>query len=579
MKNWKCFAAGLALLSATTLCAQELPRLQQLKDGRTQFIVDGQPYIALAGELHNSTTGSVENMRTVWARMKAKNLNTVIAPVTWELLEPVEGQFDYTIIDSMIEGARKENLKLVVLWFGSWKNGTSTYIPAWVKKNPKKYLLAQNQRGEVMNTLSTLGTESAKADANAFAHLMRHIKEVDHDHTVIMMQVENEIGTLDMASTYMGLPNGCMRDYNAQANKAFSGQVPTQLTSYLKQHRKELNPAIRSAWEANGSKERGMWEEVFGKGTEDPDKELSEHFSYLTEEIFMAWNYATYVEQIAASGKEELALPMYVNAWMKQPTQPNPGQYPSGGPQAHLIDIWRAGAPSIDFLAPDIYAIDIFDQICTDYTQSGNPLFIPETRVDASGASRAFYTFGKYGALCYAPFVIDGGGMILSADPDEHYINDVYAMLQRLMPYMKEHIGTPRMAGLLLDTGRESDAVQMGNYTVSLRKMSTRAAQALVGVAVGEDNAQEEIASGVLVIQVADDEFIVAGGVGGVTVNISKGEQSKAEHVGLLSVDEICVDANGKEYLHRLNGDETSFGGGVIPAGQVKAFRIKMYTY
>ena len=215
MKNWKCFAAGLALLSATTLCAQELPHLQQLKDGRTQFIVDGQPYIALAGELHNSTTGSVENMRTVWARMKAKNLNTVIAPVTWELLEPVEGQFDYTLIDSMIEGARKENLKLVVLWFGSWKNGTSTYIPAWVKTNPKKYLLAQNQRGEVMNTLSTLGTESAKADANAFAHLMRHIKEVDHDHTVIMMQVENEIGTLDMASTYMGLPNGSMRDYNA----------------------------------------------------------------------------------------------------------------------------------------------------------------------------------------------------------------------------------------------------------------------------------------------------------------------------------------------------------------------------
>ena len=88
----------------------------------------------LGGELHNSSTGGVEYMHPIWKRMADANLNTVIASASWELVEPVEGKYDFVLVDSMIMGARKESLKLIVLWFGTWKNGMSTYVPAWVKK-------------------------------------------------------------------------------------------------------------------------------------------------------------------------------------------------------------------------------------------------------------------------------------------------------------------------------------------------------------------------------------------------------------------------------------------------------------
>lgn len=576
MKNFlltMIFVMGCAM----GVSAQELPHMQQSKAGKTQLIVDGKPFIALAGELHNSTTGSVENMRGLWKRMADKNLNTVVAPISWELLEPEEGKFDYTLLDAMITGAREQNLKLVVLWFGSWKNGTSTYAPLWVKTNPKRFPLVKNAKGDDTNTLSTLGAETLKGDANAFAHMMKRIKEVDKDHTVIMIQVENEIGTLDMAASYMGGANTMRRDYNQLAEKAYKGQVPETLTAYLKQHQKELHPAILNAWNANGNKMKGTWEEVFGKSQEDKNGGM-ESYSYLTEEIFMAWNYASFVGQVASAGKSELALPMYVNAWMKQPKQTEPGFYPSGGPLAHLIDIWRAGAPSIDFIAPDIYATEIFDWICEGYTRSGNPLFIPETRVDAGGAARTFYAIGKYGALCYSPFGIDGGGLTLSADPNEKLIDQVYGTLDMLMPYLQEHIGTGKMAGFFLEGDKKTDTVEMGAYKVSLGKFNTSASMAMFGVAT-DDAAVTELPTGALVIQTASDEFIVAGGIGSMSLSISKGNGSKAKHVAYAQVDEIRRDADGKIYTHRLNGDETAFGGATVQQGQCKAFRIKMYEY
>jgi len=571
---------SLILFMGTCLAAQELPRLATSKDGRTQLLVDGKTFIALSGELHNSTTGSVEYMDNVWKRMKDMHLNTVIAPMSWELLEPVEGQFDYTIVDKMIEGARKENLKLMVLWFGSWKNGESTYAPAWVKKDTKRFPRTKLKGGDETITLSTLGKATVQADANAFAHLMRHIKEVDHDHTIIMMQVENEIGTVNMRATFQGLPNDAMRDFNELANKAYTSDVPQQLISYLKAHKKTLHPAILNAWDANGNKEKGTWEEVFGVGKK-VEGDWHTSFSYLTEEIFNAWNYATYVEQVVKAGKAEMALPMYVNAWMKAPAQTEPGIYPSGGPEAHLIDIWRAGAPSIDFIAPDIYAIDIFDTILEDYTLSGNPLFIPETTKDIDGASRAFYTIGKYGALCYAPFGIDGGGLTDEPDFDPWYYGETYQLLERLMPYLKEHIGTDKCNGLYLTKGRDTDSVEMGNYRITMTRFSTAAAEALFGTGANKVGVVNMETSGALVIQIDEGDFIVAGGLGGASLTFSKGSKSKANAAAFLSVDEIRFDKNGKEYYHRINGDEVAYAGvgGSIPVGTVTAFRVKMYEY
>ena len=221
----------------------------------------------LAGEVHNSSTGSVENMRAIWPRLAKMNYNTVIAPVTWELIEPEEGKFHFELVDSMVVGARMNNLRLVILWFGSWKNAKSSYVPAWVKQDRNRFPLAVRKDGSYNYTLSPHSRNTLEADKKAFCKLMAHIKSIDSNHhTVIMVQVENEVGTLTESEGFPPAPNIAMRDYSPAANKAFCSNVPTSLMKWLKTHQKQLHPAIATAWAANGKKTEGTWEQVFGTG-------------------------------------------------------------------------------------------------------------------------------------------------------------------------------------------------------------------------------------------------------------------------------------------------------------------------
>jgi len=556
-----------------------LPHFEKTKRG-SQLIVHDKPFLMLAGELHNSSTGSAHYMLPIWKRMAQKNLNTVIAAVSWELIEPEEGKFDFSQVDSMIQGVRKVNLKLVVLWFGSWKNGKSTYAPPWVKSDTERFPLAINKNGETLNTLSALGNNTLQADSKAFVALMEHIKEIDSkEQTVIMVQIENEVGLLDYSAAYMGTPSVCMRDFNNAANNAYASLVPENLISYLEQHKNELHPAIEKAWAKNAYKKNGTWEEIFGKGTKYDGDDWKTNYPWITEEIFSAWNYATFMGEIAKKGKEIYPLPMYVNAWLKQSNRKEPGSYPSGGPQSHLIDIYRAAAPSIDFIAPDIYAVDEFDWLCEEYSQSGNPLFIPETKVDTDGASRAFYAVGKYKANCYSPFGIDGGGLLLTANPDDKSIDKVYQCLTNLDNYIQESWHNDKMTGLFIDKDKKIDRVEIGQYVISIERPSFRQSIGLLGVQSDNKNTVEEIASGLIIFQLADNEFLVSGGVGGTLVRVTKSDSNQFEHVDYASVDEITYSETGQILNHRLNGDETAFGGPVIKPGEVKIFKIKMYGY
>lgn len=568
----------------------EIPHLEKTKTS-VQLVVDGKPYIMLAGELHNSSTGSSHYMAPIWQRMADKNLNTVIAAVSWELIEPQEGKFDFQLVDSMLDGARKANLRLVLLWFGSWKNGVSTYVPSWVKKDQKRFPLARYKDGEVTNTLSPLRENSMKADKRAFSKLMEHIKTVDGSrHTIIAIQIENEMGTLDMMSSYMNKDNRAMRDYSEAANKAFGEAVPAELLQYLKNNKTHLQHAVADAWKANGSKMKGSWEEVFGKSQparkvdrNDPNlmKDMSwqKEYPWLTEEIFNAWHYARYVEQLAAVAKEIYPIPLYVNAWLKQLWAREPGKYPSGGPQPHLFDIWRAAAPHVDLYAPDLYATSLFDWVLSGYDQPGNPVIMPETKSSADGAARSFYAFGRYNMLCYSPFGIDGGGLTLSADPHDHAYDKAYGLLKQLTHYITKYGGTKQKNGLLLDEGRENDKIQMGKYTITARPFSARTSQAVVGVSIADQKKEATNVAGALVIQTGEDEFIVAGGIGEMVVGFRLTNADKEHHASFESVDEITFTEYGQELLHRLNGDETAYGGPVIPKGEVKAFRVKLYEY
>src|SRR6266496_1195972 len=332
----------------------------------TQLIVDDKPFLVLAGELGNSSSSNLEYMAPVWPKLASLKLNTVLVPVYWELIEPTEGKFDFTLVDGLIQEARKHNLRLVPLWFASWKNSMSCYAPAWVKTDQRRFPRSQEATGRGMEILSPFSKENLDADARAFAAFMRHLREVDgQDHTVIMVQVENEIGMI---------PDS--RDRSAVAEKLFKQSVPAELMGYLEQHKENLIPEFRAMWAAAGFKTRGTWEEVFG-----PEPK--------TDEIFMAWYFARYTNQVAQLGAAEYKLPMYVNAALIRPGH-QPGQYPSAGPLPHLMDVWRAGAPQIDFLSPDIYFAN-FAEWARKYQQSGNLLFIPEAAPNSSSAVNAFY--------------------------------------------------------------------------------------------------------------------------------------------------------------------------------------------
>lgn len=343
------------------------------------------PYIMVAGEVHNSNSSTKESMELPWEKAEELGLNTVLAPVTWELLEPREGDFDFAAVDMLLRGAREHGLKLVLLWFGAWKNAQCYYAPEWVKTDLQRFARAEAEPGKNKTSLklyhgmgytslSYLCEETCRADARAFSALMQHLKEEDEEqHTVLMVQVENETGL-----------QGAAREHSKAADAAFAAEVPAGLLHYLKENTQEMAQDVREA--VLSAPESGSWESVFGDAA---------------EEIFSAWCIASYVEKVAKAGYDTYALPLSVNCWLDRGQVP--GQYPSGGPVARMMEVWQYAAPHICVFAPDIYQKD-FCSICDEYVKRGNPLVIPETAPHSHVGPRLVYAVGHYHARCFSPF-------------------------------------------------------------------------------------------------------------------------------------------------------------------------------
>jgi hypothetical protein len=327
-------------------------------------------------------------------------------------------------------------------------------------------------------------------------------------------------------------PGNARRDFSEAANAAYRGPVPQQLIDYLTKNKRDLFPELFKVWGENGFKTSGSWEDVFGKSKYKPGKENWQFYSYYTEELFMAWNYAAYIEKVSASGKQEYPLPMYVNAWLKQPYSYIPGKYPSGGPLPQVIDVWRAAAPSIDFIAPDIY-MDEFVWACKEYVRSGNPLFIPETRSGALGAARAFYVFGEFDAGCFAPFGIDNP-RYAENDP----LDESYAVLKNMAPFILKNQGKGIMKGILVDTISPSQRIELGDYFIEAKM----AAKPMMEIAGG------------LIIQTGPDEFVVAGRA----LDIFFTLKDKSMRIGVSAADEGIFENGTWVSKRRLNGDEVN---------------------
>jgi beta-galactosidase GanA len=289
-------------------------------------------------------------------------------------------------------------------------------------------------------------------------------------------------------------------------------------------------------------------------------------YSYYTEELFMAWNYARYIEKIAASGKNEYPLPMYVNAWLKQPFSFWPGRYPSGGPLPQVMDIWRTAAPSIDFIAPDIY-MDEFIWICDEYTRNGNPLFIPEARGGQEGAARALYVFGEFDAGLFSPFGIDNQ-RYAENDP----LDDTYRALQDLAPIILENQGQGTMRGILVDTSSPVQKFELGNYLIEAKMPGIENA--------GITGRESTRISGGLIINTSPDEFLTVGK--GLDIFFTSMDSSMRTAVN--AVDEGHFK-DGKWFPERrLNGDEThattfSGSGLKMPGDKVSIQKITLYKY
>jgi hypothetical protein len=546
-------AAAAQAPSKPAPAATQIPHLRK-QGTATQLIVDGKPFLALSGELANSTATSLDYMKMAWPRLVQAKVNTVLAGVTWNQIEPQEGKFDFSVLDGVIQGARAHNMRLMLLWFGSWKNGLSSYPPDWLKKDFDRFPRAQiignktpwpalgTTRMEVTGSLnvellSPFSDANRDADARAFTALMRHIKAVDgQQHTVIMIQVENEVGM-----------QGDTRDRSPVAVKAFEGPVPKELIDYLQQHKDALNPEFRQVWEASGSKTSGTWEEVFGK-------------SAATDEIFMAWAFARYIGHVAAAGKAEYPLPMNVNAALprsnsildvarKGPVSATPPRsFAVGGPMPDVIDVWRAAAPAIDILSPDIYGDGQFVAWCAKYSQSGNPLFIPETRGNME--AKVMYAVGRHDAVGISLMGVERPA---AGDPD---MTRGYQMIAQLAPLIAKHQGNGTMTAVLLAPDDPPKKIQLGNYTLEVARMGGRPAAA-PAPAAAPGRAPAPAFEAAIFIATGPDEYYAAG----TNVSVSFAPNTPGPGQAGIGTVEEGVFVNGRWIANRqLAGDETGEG-------------------
>jgi len=520
------------LLSTTCLAwAADAPRIEH-KDGHWALMVDNKPYLILGGQIHNSSAWPSE-LPQVWESMAALHANTIEAPVYWEQLESEPGKFDFTNVDAIVEGARAHNLHVVLLWFGTWKNGNMHYVPTWVKADTTRFPRIIRPDGLPIDVLSPLSRNTLEADKTAFTSLMRHLKQIDGEqHTVLMIQVENESGNI-----------GSVRDFSAAANREFAGQVPADLLSAT-------------------VKKPGTWKEVFGSEA---------------DETFQAYHQAKYINEIAAAGKREFGIPYYINVWLDYPPAQLPQRqldepgiaYPSGGAVQKFVGLWRKLAPSIDAIGPDIYSDDsqFYRETIAAYSRSDNPLSIPETGRSDNFAKYFFYALGD-GAICFSPFGVDRTGWnILGDEPWTAHARN-FALIAPMDREIAQLEFDGKLKTAVEEPGRLTQEVDFGTWkaTVSFGFPQQDGRRA---------PGTKDSHGAALIAQLGPDEFLVTGVDASVVFHVP-GEQPWI-HSQILSAEEGAYD-NGVWKTQRLwNGDETDRG--LSFHGGAAVVRVKMQRF
>jgi len=508
--------ACAALLHAQKPAASDhpLPAIVQ-KDGRFALIVDGKPYMMLGVQANNSSAWPAY-LDKVWPAAEPLHANTVELPVYREQIEATRARFDLSVVDLMLKQAREHHVRLVLLWFGTWKNGSSHYTPEWIKLDQEKYPFLRNEKGETVDSPSPVSKSFLDADVAAFRALMRHLKQADPQHTVLMMQVENEPGVW-----------GGVRDFGPEAQKAFAEKVPEKLVKGL-------------------GKQPGTWSEVFG---DDAD------------ETFEAWYTAVFIQQVAAAGKAEYALPMYVNAALRDPLHPGkPPSYESGGPTDNNIALWKIAAPSIDVVCPDIYIPEYtkYVKVLELYGRKDNALFVPETGNSPAYAKYVYAAIG-HGAIGWSPFGLDltrysnltSGPEAMEADALKP-VAQQYELLAPIARRIAQANLEGKVVGMSEDPENHTQSVPFGRWELVVRYGMPSFGNGM------QPKGNTPPDGGVVVLELGPDEYLVAGHHARVdfTPTFAPGKKRL-----WLKVEEGNYDEAGNWKMARIwNGDQTDYG-------------------
>ena len=496
------------------------------KDGRHALIVDGKPFVMLGAQSHNSSAWPAM-LPGVWRAVEFLHANTLEVPIYWEQIEPQPGKFDFSVVNVLLEQARAHKVRLVLLWFATWKNGSNHYMPEWMKRDAQKYPNITGRNGQPVDSPSPHTQAAMEADAKAFAAVMGYLKKTDPQHTVLMVQVQNEPGSW-----------GSVRDYSPTAQKLFEGPVPAEL----------LRPEVLKALNRPAGA-KGTWLEVFG---DDAD------------EYFHAWSVARYIQHVAAAGKAVYPLPLYVNAALRDPlSNPRPSSYESGGPTDNVIPIWKAAAPAIDLLAADIYlsGSERVLKVLDLYDRPDNPLFVPEIGSSAENA-RYLYAVLAHGGIGYAPFGVDSSEEGPSGDAaNEARLTPLareYAMAGPMMRELAQWGFEGRLTSVVEREDHAEQTIDLGAWqmVVAFGASRGRTAQA---------NAQP--IGKVLVAQLGESEFVVTGTLCRITFRPAGASAGQAWQY--LKVEEGRYENGAFKLLRIRNGDETDWGGprfGAVPA-------------
>ncbi|GGX79780.1 DUF5597 domain-containing protein [Pseudoduganella dura] len=547
-KTWMAGACMVAMAMAagvsTRAIAGELPRVVS-KDGRHALMVDGAPYLILGAQAHNSSNYP-KALPKVWAAVADAQANTLEIPIAWEQVEPVEGRFDFSFVDTLVKEAREKDVRLVLLWFGTWKNTAPAYLPEWVKFDNRRFPRMVDKDGKDSYSHSPHATATLAADKRAFVELMKHLKAIDGDRqTVIMVQVQNEVGTY-----------GLVRDHSPAAQKAFSGPVPAAVLA------KQKSPVKGKA--------SGTWKEVYGD---------------YADQYFHTWAVANYIEQIARAGRAVYDLPMFVNNALRDPVEPLApwkGNFASGGPTYDVLGIYEAAAPHIDVAGPDIYLheSDKVAKTLEQFLTKDNPLFVPEIGNSEDFARVAFAVFGK-GGIGFAPFGLDYfdfSNYPLGAKATDKTMTapfgQVYGAFRPMMREWAKWGFEGRTHGVFEHDDRKPQEIALNGWkaTVSFRQRQFGDSMAKNDPIEGTEKPN----GGLAIAQVADNEFIVVAQNARIKFDPSGRNDGKPSMYA--RVEEGQYDGKGKWVMERVwNGDQTDYG--LNFGAKPFVLKIKLGTY